>query len=1331
MKTLAFATLLLVQSTGAVPQVQTGAVTGRVLATDGSPAAKVRVSASPIPAAGITEREPLALTATSETNADGSYRLTDVPPGRYLILAGLLDSPTYYPGVRTLSAAMPIDVVAGKTVSGIDLRVEKISSGLTVSGRVRRESTTFNNAGMQVSLSGGDQFLNAPPKADGSFEFLKVRPGNYSLSIPAPGFQPLAITVTDRDVTGLDLVIPWTTEIAGRVVVDGNGLIPAFSLVFSSPSFGTATASQARQTFRMTLTEGAYGIAASGIPSGYSLKSIMAGNTDLLRNPLRITKTTAPPEIVVTLGVSTPPPWVTVSGRIIGRRPSQGERLTISLNNFQIQAEPINADVHADGSFGFSRVLPGSYAASLQPMASTTNSFTLVVPNRDLTDIELAAPGMKEVSGSIVVEEGGLLPRVTLSVNGAPGVTIVSKDPTPGSAELFVTPTRNVSNFPTQLGLNVQSDGSFKVALPEGEYRLAIAAVNVNASASPYTLKSFTYGAADLLNNAIVVSSADSAELRLTYGLDSASARKVSGRVEGWDPARLTSTSGASPASVSLFNPFISGTLSATIRPDGSFEFPKVYPGDYTANLSGAIPNLAIRPTATLHVGNADVTGVNLVIPRQREIPGRVMLEGEGFIPRFTIPLIGGSPGNLNSRPVSSESLFITPQRDGTFKVSALEGERAIGVATGLPPGYTIKSMMYGTVDLTKDPLKVLATDTAELRITLTAPDAKPVRVSGRVEGWNPATLPTPAALRTGPGALGGPPPSTVVLSTSYSFSTLSAVIGADGSFEFPKVYPADYTARLEGLLPALAVQPTANVHVGDADVTVNLVLPRQRQIPGRITLEGEGLLPRFTIPLIGADPDNPRSLLLPFSINPQADGAFKVVALEGEHAIGAPTGLPPGYTIKSMMYGTVDLTKDPLQVLLTDTAELRITLTAPNVKPVRVSGRVEGWDAARPVPTPPATPPAVSLSSSFSSTSLSAPIAADGSFEFPKVYPGDYTTVLTLPNMVVRPTATVHVADADVIGVSLVLPRQREIPGRVIMEGVAPIQRFTIPFRTSLRTGNLPISSVPLNINPQPDGTFKVVAPEGEGSIGAASNLPAGYAIKSIMYGTLDVTNSPFKVLATDTGELRITLTGPARSFKVSGRVEGLDPLSLSQGAARITLSSQSVVALFATVHPDGAFEFPTVFPGTYIARLTAPAAAGFNQLPKTIPVTNADLKDVVLVVPGQRIVTGRVVVEGGPAITRIGLRITASSSDGRNSAMTAQVNLAPDGAFRVTLPAVPEQLGVTGLPEGYSLKSLLYGDTDLQRKPLDIGSADRVEELRIVVEKSAAPATSDQPQR
>src|SRR6185436_7630113 len=100
--------------------------------------------------------------------------------------------------------------------------------------------------------------------------------------------------------------------------------------------------------------------------------------------------------------------------------------------------------------------------------------------------------------------------------------------------------------------------------------------------------------------------------------------------------------------------------------------------------------------------------------PRQKEITGRVTLEGSGPMPRMSILLlpVAATPGTSTPQVSSStgatagfaqspattspSTLSINPQPDGSFTSTVPEGEYRIGSAAGLPAGYSLKSMTYG-----------------------------------------------------------------------------------------------------------------------------------------------------------------------------------------------------------------------------------------------------------------------------------------------------------------------------------------------------------------------------------------------------------------------------------------------------------------------------------------------------------------------------------------------------------------------------------------------------------------------------------------------------------
>ena len=124
MKTLPLVVLLTV-SISLFAQEQTGAITGRVTGMDGRPAAGVRVAlASPDANGKITSDILSGLTVTDET---GRYRIDDIPPGRYGVVAGAVAAPTFYPGTTSISGASVVSVEPGMTMSGLDFSLATTS----------------------------------------------------------------------------------------------------------------------------------------------------------------------------------------------------------------------------------------------------------------------------------------------------------------------------------------------------------------------------------------------------------------------------------------------------------------------------------------------------------------------------------------------------------------------------------------------------------------------------------------------------------------------------------------------------------------------------------------------------------------------------------------------------------------------------------------------------------------------------------------------------------------------------------------------------------------------------------------------------------------------------------------------------------------------------------------------------------------------------------------------------------------------------------------------------------------------------------------------------
>ena len=91
----------------------------------------------------------------------------------------------------------------------------------------------------------------------------------------------MQITVVDKDVDGIEFLVPSMTTVGGRVIVDDGSPMPRMALSFVG-SGGTVNAMISRDgSFSIQIPEGDKRIVVSGIPGVYSLKSIALGSSDL------------------------------------------------------------------------------------------------------------------------------------------------------------------------------------------------------------------------------------------------------------------------------------------------------------------------------------------------------------------------------------------------------------------------------------------------------------------------------------------------------------------------------------------------------------------------------------------------------------------------------------------------------------------------------------------------------------------------------------------------------------------------------------------------------------------------------------------------------------------------------------------------------------------------------------------------------------------------------------------------------------------------------------------------------------------------------------------
>jgi formylglycine-generating enzyme required for sulfatase activity len=135
-------------------------------------------------------------------------------------------------------------------------------------------------------------------------------------------------------------------------------------------------------------------------------------------------------------------------------------------------------------------------------------------------------------------------------------------------------------------------------------------------------------------------------------------------------------------------------------------------------------------------------------------------------------------------------------------------------------------------------------------------------------------------------------------------------------------------------------------------------------------------------------------------------------------------------------------------------------------------------------------------------------------------------------------------------------------------------------------------------------------------------NDLPDGFLIGSIMQGTANLGEQPFRLNVGESPEIAVTLRAatPSPWVRVSGKVTGAS----AAGVRTVLLRGPALISpLTASVNSDGSFEFPRAPAGSYEARLI-PSVIDF---PQTLVVGNVDLTNVTLKTPVARELAGEFV--------------------------------------------------------------------------------------------------------
>lgn len=236
---------------------QPAALGGSIRDKAGRPLANIKVRALPaVPSGGrmrVLDDVTRSDTTTATTDAQGSFRFTELRPGTYIVFVP--SEMFFYPGASSPSAANRLTIAPGEDRQRVDLTLPTMRLA-SVSGRV--VGTRAGHATpvtLHLAEPGFDFTVGSTAAAeDGSFQLSSVPPGSYELRVtdfpvdrpfplmlggtgylmprsvgdtsPVPasvsvGWAHTFVTVDQKDIPDLAVPLAGGGRFAGRVVFDG------------------------------------------------------------------------------------------------------------------------------------------------------------------------------------------------------------------------------------------------------------------------------------------------------------------------------------------------------------------------------------------------------------------------------------------------------------------------------------------------------------------------------------------------------------------------------------------------------------------------------------------------------------------------------------------------------------------------------------------------------------------------------------------------------------------------------------------------------------------------------------------------------------------------------------------------------------------------------------------------------------------------------------------------------------------------------------------------------------------------------------------------------
>jgi len=229
----------------------------------------------------------------------------------------------------------------------------------------------------------------------------------------------------------------------------------------------------------------------------------------------------------------------------------------------------IEAPVKPDGTYDLGVLPTGDYVVQLYPPTSGISGLRVKVRNDDVSGLELVPLPTQNVTGRIISKKG----------------------PVPIGYLAFETEKGNY------VGATINPDGTFTAQLHADFHHIEMEGLQVG-----YSIASVKLGSQDVTQG-IRVENKDISGLLVTLDTPDQLA-SVHGKITGLPQSRFASTK------VQLTG-LIVGALEASVKADGTFDFPAVTPGSYTLKLTQT-PEFS---SMTINLDSPSLFNISVTVP--------------------------------------------------------------------------------------------------------------------------------------------------------------------------------------------------------------------------------------------------------------------------------------------------------------------------------------------------------------------------------------------------------------------------------------------------------------------------------------------------------------------------------------------------------------------------------------------------------------------------------------------------------------------------------------------------------------------------------------------